>query len=331
MTAKRKYCFGTLLAVAFFLTSSLATKAQQDPQFSFYMFNKLTYNPAYAGMKGDLYTSLLLRNQWAGFEGRPVTQSLTSHMPFARDRWGVGVYVINDVIGADRFVYGMAALSKYIKFSSGTLSIGANVGFGQNSVDGTSLRSATGDYTGGKIDHGDQNIPFTNESAGALDLGAGLYWKGSNYYIGASAQHLMEPDIELTTPSGVLAIPLRRHLFFSGGYEHRLNSKYVLKPHTLIKTDLTKTQFDIHLMAEYKEQLFFGAGLRGAGGDSQDAIMLNAGMQVTNNLMFGYSYDITTHELSNYSSGSHEFLLTYLLGKPKAPLFEKVIKCPRFL
>ena len=112
----------TLLAIAM----PLFLSAQQDPQFSFYMFNKLTYNPAYAGVTEKWYSSLILRNQWMGFEGHPVTQSLTTHSPIS-DHLSLGLHVLNDQLGADRFTYGMLSFAYRGNLGNGKLSIGLNL------------------------------------------------------------------------------------------------------------------------------------------------------------------------------------------------------------
>ena len=61
----------TFLLVAFFASASFAQQQQHNTQF---MYNKLGYNPAYAGSQDVPCVTCLYRNQWIGLEGAPQTQ-----------------------------------------------------------------------------------------------------------------------------------------------------------------------------------------------------------------------------------------------------------------
>ena len=88
-----------LITILIVLLSLTDLQAQQDPHFTHYMFNTLAVNPAYAGSRDAMTVTLLYRNQWLGFDGAPVTQTLTAHSPVFKDKVGLGLSVMNDRIG----------------------------------------------------------------------------------------------------------------------------------------------------------------------------------------------------------------------------------------
>jgi len=116
-----------------------------------------------------------------------------------------------------------------------------------------------------------------------------------------------------------------------GGYNYKINTDYTFMPSTIVKTDFTKMQFDLTAMMDYKNDVWLGIGMRGLSAKGRDAIIGNIGLRLSSQLKFGYSYDITTSTLSKYSSGTHEFMLTYRVGPPKPKPIEKIIRDPRFL
>ncbi|MBY0426889.1 MAG: type IX secretion system membrane protein PorP/SprF, partial [Cytophagales bacterium] len=83
--------FGVVIA-------SVGGFAQQDMQFSQYMYNGLVYNPAAAGVSGSFSATLFYRNQWAGFSGggAPVSQSLIASLPIPDSKFSAGITVLND-------------------------------------------------------------------------------------------------------------------------------------------------------------------------------------------------------------------------------------------
>ena len=322
-----------LYTLSLVLSSLVSLQAQQDPQFTMYMFNKLPYNPAYAGVEGVWTTKVLLRNQWLGFEGHPVTQSFATdvYLNMFRQKFGIGVHVINDKLGADATTNLKLDFNWQPRVSFGTLSIGFNAGFVQRSTDGLLLRAATGSYADG-VDHGgDPSIPDGQQAGGTADFGAGAYFKGKNFWVGAAAMHITEPSVDFETALGTLSQPLTRNIYIMGGYDYDINLDYTLKSSLLVKTDAVKAQYDIDILLDYQKSIWGGLGRRGITADQGDAIMAILGLKLTEQLILGYSYDITTSEIKNYSSGSHEFLLGYRLVPPKKIKKDRIIRCPRFL
>ncbi|MGB1242257.1 MAG: PorP/SprF family type IX secretion system membrane protein, partial [Chitinophagales bacterium] len=238
----------TYLFVSWFSCTSIVW-AQQFPQLTQYMNNRLSYNPAYAGSKEDVNLEAAVRMQWVGIEGSPMTQVVGIHLPVAGIRSGIGLNIVNDLLGAERNTGLMLSYAYQAKLGTKSkLSIGLSVGGIQKSLDGGKLQSPTGDYSG-SIDHQDDLIPLGVASGIAPDAGFGLYLESDKLTLGLSAQHLLEPAIGFDTNSGgTYDISFNRHFFFFGSYEMEIGN-IVLSPSLLLKSDLVKLQGEVSAIA----------------------------------------------------------------------------------
>lgn len=279
--------------------------AQQDPQFSQYMFDRLSVNPAVAGTTGQLCATALLRQQWSGFEGAPKTGLLNAHLPINKISSGVGMSVYLDELGQQKSTFARFHYSFHRKIGTGTLGIGVYAGMGSHALGRNWI--AIDDPSN------DAAIPSNGASQGGFDLGAGIYYTSPKLWVGISSTHLPQTELDK------VSIKMARHYFVQAGYNWDLSGdkKYVLQPSTLIKSDGTSTQFDLNATLLYNNMLWLGVSYR-----TEDAIAPMIGYQFTPNeksmVRIGYSYDVTTSQLRNYSSGSHEVMLNYcvLLVKP---------------
>lgn len=279
--------------------------AQQDPQFSQYMFDRLSVNPAVAGTTGQLCATALLRQQWSGFEGAPKTGLLNAHMPINKISSGVGLSVYLDELGQQKSTFARFHYSFHRKIGAGTLGIGIYAGMGSHALGRNWIaRDPVAD---------DAAIPGNGASQGGFDLGAGIYYTSPKLWVGISSTHLPETELD------DVSIKMARHYFIQAGYNWDISGdkKYVLQPSTLIKSDGTSTQFDLNATLLYNNMVWLGVSYR-----TEDAIAPMIGYQFAPNeksmVRLGYSYDVTTSQLRNYSSGSHEVMLNYcvLLVKP---------------
>jgi len=279
--------------------------AQQDPMYTQFMFNKLVYNPGYAGSNKEfICATFLLHDQWQGFSGKgidpkyvgspPQTQTFSINGPLKRIFSGVGLYVINDKAGFESTISINATLSVKKEFRFGTIQLGLNGGLIQKSVNGNWLPP----------DPGPDNFIPGNYSDMIPDLGLGLYAFTDRYYIGVSAQHLIPGNFQW----GSAADKLVMHYYLIGGYNWIVpfNPNFEVQPTILVKNDLTKLQFDINTNVLYKNKYWGGLQYR-EGGD----ISILLGMKLSPQLKFGYSYDIGTSKLSKYHNGTHEITVNY--------------------
>lgn len=271
---------------------------QQDPQFSQNMFNKLYVNPAYAGSSEAICAHLLYRAQWVGFEGAPKTLVAGIDAPFFDNKVGAGLSVSNDDVNFENIL--TIKLAGAYHFDLGTAKLGAGVDFDflQQSTDGTFITPQAGP---------DPAIP-KNTSDGSFDLGAGLYLRTDKLYIGASASHLLQPELSF----GDSKKEFKTNLYGMIGYSFDISPSVALKPSVFVKNVTDNTTFDVNLNAHINDRFWIGASYR-----NEDAIVAMLGMNVTEKIRIGYSYDFTTSDIKTYSDGTHEIMLGYCFNKKK--------------
>lgn len=273
--------------------------AQQDPQWSQNMFNKLAVNPGYAGSNNGICGVLLGRHQWMGFDGKPETYLLSVEGTVDAIKGGVGLTVMKDKLGVQGNLAAKLAYAYRMDLGSGKLGIGVDVGISSQSVDGSQLTP---------VEANDPNIPTAKESAIAPDLGFGVYYNTDKLYFGIAGTHLIGGKLDL---SGV-EYNIARHYYALAGYDYEINPNFTLRPSVFIKTDAASTQLDINVNLLYKKTVWGGVSYR-----LDDAVVAMAGVQF-GEFRVGYAYDINTSALNNYNSGTHEIMLGYCfkLDKP---------------
>ena len=317
-----------LIISAVFLFAGFVVSAQQDAQFTQYMFNKLAVNPGSAGNNGGICATLLHRAQWTGFEGAPTT-TLFSGDVLLGGKHGVGLTIFQDELGIESNFIGKLAYSYNLPLGPGSLGIGLEAGiinksFGDNFI-------AIDDYTQ------DPSIPNANTSAMTFDAGFGLYYSIRNkMYVGISSLHIPQSELadeanvgDTTSGTSGLSYLQARHYYIMAGYDWDINNdkKWVIKPSLLAKTDAASTQLDVSAIVLYNNLLWGGVTYR-----VQDAIAGLVGLYIPgiDGLKVGFSYDYTTSSLNNYSNGSLEFMVNYCTSISKPPSRE-VYHSVRFL
>ena len=296
-----------------------ASYAQQDPQFTQYMFDRLSVNSAVAGSSGNICATALLRQQWTGFDGAPKTGLINLQGPISKINSGIGMSIYYDKLGQERSTILRLHYAYHLKVGAqSTLSAGLYVGMTGRALDGKWIAIDP-------VAH-DSAIPSSGKSANGFDMGAGLYYKSPKLWLGLSSTQL--PETELSDVS----ITNKRHYYVQAGYDMALggNKKYMLQPSLLLKSDATSTQLDVGALFVYDDMVWIGASYR-----TEDAIAPMIGYQYKfpkgdSMLRLGYSYDVTTSELKNYSSGSHEVMLSYCFKIVK-PVVNEMYHHPRFL
>ena len=312
-----------------------ALSAQQDAQFSQWMFNKLDMNPGFAGTDKSFCATALYRDQWVSFPGAPKTGlfSIDAYLPPLLG--GVGLTLCSDQLGFEKTFIGELAYSYHKVLGPGTLGIGINAGFIQQSLSGQWV--STDPY------QLDQAIPSTGAHGTTYDIGLGLYYTTDNgMFFGLSSTHLPENTVSsgtIAAPAGLfttsngtsqqgvaskLTYELARHYYVMAGYPIQINADYKVIPSILAKTDGASTQLDINGRIVWQNKVWFGVSYR-----ITDAVIFMAGIQ-WQSLKVGYSYDLTTSSLSTYSNGTHELMLSYCF-KPFKPAQPSEHRNPRFL
>ncbi len=307
----------TFTAVASLAMLFLGTvvNAQQDPQFSMNMYNRLYTNPGSAGSNNGICANALHRQQWVGFDGRPITTVVNVDATVKAIHGGVGLSILSDKLGA-QYSGGVKVSYAYrLGLGPGTLGIGIEGGILFNTLDGSQLDP---------IQDSDPNIVNAKSNGIAPDLGFGLYYHTDKLYAGIAANHLIGPTLEYKEENTVSEVTVARHYYAMAGYTWDMSQTLSLNPAVFLKTDAASVQFDINLRLHWKNMVWAGASYR-----IDDAVAVMAGINIKE-FRVGYSYDITTSGLNNYSSGSHEIMLGYCY-KLKSPVSNERYRNVRFL
>ncbi|MFC6096536.1 type IX secretion system membrane protein PorP/SprF [Flavobacterium qiangtangense] len=294
------------------LSLGIASFAQQDSQYTQYMYNTVNINPAYAGQRGMLSAFGLHRTQWVGLDGAPTTNSFAVHSPINDTNVGLGLSFINDRIGpADEnsisvdFAYTVQASENY-KLSFG-LKATANL--------------LNVDYT--KLNIYNPNDPlFQNniDNKFSPNIGAGVYFHSENTYVGLSVPNFLETK-HYEDDGNYSTAKERMHYYLIAGHVFELNPNLKFKPSALAKmVQGAPLQVDVSANFLINEKFTVGAAYRWSA-----AVSGMVGFQITDGLFVGYAYDAETTKLANYNSGSHEIFLRFELFKN----YDRIIS-PRF-
>lgn len=275
--------------------------AQQEVMVSQYMFNGLFLNPAYAGSHPYFEATGLHRSQWVKLQGAPTTQVFGIDGPMFGDKMGIGATIVNDKIGDTRQTDFNLNYSYQLQLNgSGTkLCFGAKAGLSNYTAKLSQTKVWDSSDPVFASDQSNQMIP---------KFGAGIYLYSQLWYAGISVPTLYAADKKLAfNLANYNDRYFENHYFLNAGYVFTLSPNLKVKPNILCKY-LPSAPFEVDLNANFliKEFLWVGASWR-----SGDAFTALFEYNITPMLRVGYSYDFTTTQLSNYSSGSHEIMLGY--------------------
>jgi len=311
---------GSILFISLFMLTCIA-QAQQEVQFSQYVFNGLSVNPAYAGYREELYLHSTYRQQWAGFQGAPQTGTvaLDGVTDVYTKRVGLGGQLTWDRLGPQESIslYGSYAYRIPVG-NDNRLCLGLGLGVTQYAVDGRSRKY---------VDADDPALVLGKQSTLVPDARFGIYYNTYRSFIGLSVMDLFSAYTggKLYFGNGTLYSTLRksRHIYLSGGTVLYLSEDVKLKPSLMIKDDLSgPTNVDVNVFFLLQEKVWLGASYRAgmniwgkAPADDlspSSAVSVMAEFFLGDNLRLGYSYDISTNGLSKYQRGSHELSIGIL-------------------
>lgn len=337
--------------VCLFSIVSFSVIAQQRPHYSQYIMNNFIINPAVAGIENywDLKSSH--RQQWVGLDGAPVTTYVTIHGPFKKseygretpttvhangdnprgsDYWdsytkaephlGFGATFVNDKTGPISTNTASASLAYHFGISPRTsLSIGASFGFNQMQIDRNKLDFGK-TYPNDPVIYSDISNDLFNKFT--PDAAAGIWLYSADYFVGVSAQQLFGNKIDFYDPNADTATYgadwkprtgngfLVPHIFATAGYRFFLSEDWTVLPSaTLRMVSPLPMGVDANVKFQYQDKFWFGGGYR-----FQDGFTGMLGLNISNTLNIGYSYDVTTSQLNTVSKGSHEIVVGLLIG-----------------
>lgn len=300
-TQKNK--FKSLILTCTVILFASQAGAQYDPMFTQYMFNEMYLNPAYAGSRDQMASTLTYRNQWVGIEGAPKTQTFSIHAPVKNKKIGLGLNVMNETIGVTKqmSIYGNYAY-RIQTGEKGQLSAGLQGGI-------ISYQEMLA--TLAIVDKGDAEFSANTPRLILPNFGFGMYYQTDKFYAGLSVPRMIENEVNVYQEESSMVKNKAKvknfHYFLTAGYVFDLSEDIKMKPAALIKAVAgAPVEADINVNFLLNERIWAGVGYR-----TGDAIVFLTQYQLNDQLRIGYSYDYTTSELNQYASGTHEFTLGY--------------------
>jgi|TARA_B110000967_G_C18886811_1_gene564521 type IX secretion system PorP/SprF family membrane protein len=285
--------------------------AQQQAQFTQYMYNTISVNPAYAGSREALSIIGLNRNQWVGIDGGPRTQTLSIHSPLRNEKVGVGLSIVKDKLGYEDFTSAYADFSYTLKVSEKTeLSFGLKAGATHYKLDNELYALESPD-------------PYFNDRFNRwnMNIGAGVLLHANKWYFGLSAPRIINHD---NNSDDIYKSLDRVHYFMIAGYVFNLSESVKFKP-SIINKYVSGAPLSTDLTANFlfNEKVWLGGSYR--INNEQRALGFFTDLQVSKQFRVGYAYEIPTGEIRPFTTGSHEILLIY-----EFKFLKNRLKSPRY-
>ena len=292
----KKYILSSVLCFLAVVLSGVEAFAQQDAQYSQYMFNQLALNPAYAGSREALATSLVYRNQWTGIDGAPTTGAVAVQMPLKKKKIGVGAEIFSDKLGPKNTSGILFSYAYRIPFLKGKLSFGLRMGMYNYAFDWTKM-----DYKD-KSDVYNQIQERKSKITPTADFG--MYYYARTFYWGFATTHLNRGKITTMTTDSTAHQEV--HYFIPIGKAFEVKNM-IINPSVLIKAaSNAPPSVDVSVNLLLKERLWLGVSAR-----SKYGILFLAQYMINEKMKAGYSYDLGTNKIGIVGKGSHEIMIGY--------------------
>jgi type IX secretion system PorP/SprF family membrane protein len=285
------------------LVSSLSF-AQQLPQYSQFFFNKALINPGATGTEDYWEAQVTNRLQWVGVTDAPRTHVLSINGPVSDYKMGLGGKVFVDVTGPTRRT-GFSFSYSYKLQISKSVKLGMGLSFGglQYTTDGSQITLK---------DPNDIALSGQMQSTFVPDAGAGFHLYSDDFYVGVSMPQIIGNKLQFFDHYRNTESALERHLFAYAGYKFRVGESIVIEPAVLMKwVDPTPMAFEGNIRVIYNDMVWLGGSYR-----MNDAIVMMAGFNVSESLVFAYSFDMATSDIKTATSGSHELMIAIRFRKP---------------
>lgn len=305
--------FKKIVGIFIAVCSGMNAFAQQDPQYSQYMFNQLAINPAYAGSKEALSTAAFIRSQWTGIKGAPNTETLTLHGPLKKKKVGLGVAIIADQIGPKKSTGIMGSYAYRLPIKNGKFAFGLRVGVYNFS------------YNWSKISYRDSLDVYNTKNTTSKIVptaDAGIYYYTNTMYIGFSATHLYNGKLTSVSNANGDDAQLSPHFFFTFGKAWALSDKLTFNPSVMIKkAENSPGTGDLNLSFLINQKIWLGVSVRSSYG-----LVAYTQFNITDKFKLGYAFDFGVNKIGRAGGGSHEIMLGYDFN-----IFKSKMASPRYL
>lgn len=285
----------TLILIAGLLLSWSAY-GQEEKHFTQFSFNKLVFNPGYAGHSDAMAFTAMYRNQWTTIEGAPVTFNFNVHTPITEGKGGIGLSIVSDQVGLFQKLHVDGSYNYKIPvFGNSTLSLGLSAGLHMNAIQWQNADA---------FDFGDNSIPTGEGSAVRPNFGVGFFLSSDQYFVGLSAPRLLKSPIYLEEEGGLLG---KRPYYFMSGVVLPVSRNVKLKPAALVSfIPSAPFEMDFSLSALFMEKFWIGGAYR--LGDSFGAMVQ---YDATDQMQIGASFDFTVSDLQKFTGQTMEFMMRY--------------------
>lgn len=300
-----------ILIKALILIGVFSVYAQQEPQYTQFMYNQSIINPAYVGSTETGSFFGLYRTQWVGLEGAPKTAALSYNQPIKGSNLGYGISVLNDRIGpSDETQFSIDLSYTIFLKEDSKIAFGIKTSGNLLNINFNLLN---------QFNPGEQILENNVSNRFSPNIGAGFFYYTKESYLGLSAPMILDTkrynDIENSE------VNQRFNLYLTGGKAFDINYYMKFKPAFIAKAvNGSPLQLDLSANFMFNDKFTFGASYRWSS-----SMSLLAGFKVNKSIFIGYGFDKEATRLSNYNSGSHEIFLQF-------DLFQKnsQIESPRF-
>lgn len=322
----RKIDLVIFFRIAGFLLLLLASNgvyAQQDPQFTQYLYAGNYFNPALAGKSGALEFAAFHRSQWQGYTATngsgnpPTSQLITLQNRVKNKNFGYGLTLVNDQLGATSNLEVNLQGSYHRKIQRTQLSFGGYVGVSNSTLDFEELQFV----------NPEPSLPLSGtESQLALDMGAGLMVDRGDFYLGLSGRHLNQASYDFG--DGSYANRLQMHNYLLMGYRMRPIGQLRIEPSIFLKSLGTHTlSYEVSVIATLQNKVNGGIAYRG---EESVSLILGYSLLKDNSLKLGYAFDLVVGGVDAKSPTSHELMLRYAWSDVTKTVNRVIQRTPRF-
>lgn len=293
--------FFYILLITFTFSGSLL--AQYNPTFSQYLLNGMAINPAFAGSREALSTSILYRDQWLGFNGAPKTMTFSTHTPLKSLSSALGLQIFSDKIGVSSHTSISMNYAYRVRFKKNhrtlAIGLGSGVDMYRANLDKVSV-----------ITPGDEVFENQVYKSTRPNISAGIYYYSNKLFAGISAPAILHYGYDVYTSSPDSSVTAPVNLFFLVGYTFKLNNDIKFRPSILHKSyPHLDSQTDFNLSLIVFDQLNMGLSVR----SGESLVWIIEYQIIPNQLRIGYAHDFVTSRLNKYSHGTNEIMLRYEL------------------
>ena len=317
------------------LLASVA-KGQEKVKLTQYFQAPQIFNPAFTGVEDFLDVKVGRKQNFGSFDFAPKTtflsisgalkgadiydsrlHSLRISTPDLYDqldrgtgpkiRHGLGGYILTESQGAfsqQRITFSYAAhltLGENLK-----LTFAVAPSYFKNTLDADKITLET---KNDPVYEYYRSNSFFNSS---FNLNAGTLLRAQKFYIGYSALQAYSKSLTVKKSSDDQPDPKAGIIHtLMGGYNFSLGENLEFIPGLMVNYRTSyPVVYNINAKVKYKERFWGGLAYQSSG-----SLGLIAGLNLNERISFSYCYDYTVKGMSNYMSGSHEFVLGFMLFK----------------